>query len=68
MTIQNHGSVVPPPRIVARACGGWMAFSPAWARFSIAVTADTEEEARQRFEVTFSRWVSIVDDTVFEST
>lgn len=56
------------PRVVPRACGGWLAVSPRWARFSVGVTGQTEEEARDRFHSVFARWVSLMEDTVQERT
>ena len=56
------------PQVLPRACGGWLAISPKWARFSIGVAGVTEEEAREAFRVAFARWVTIVDDTIQEST
>jgi hypothetical protein len=56
------------PNVAERACGGWLALSPAWARFSIGVTAPTEKEAIEKFHQTYARWVSIMDDTLQKST
>lgn len=63
---ERGGAVAPV--ILARDCGGWLAVAPDWARFSVAVTADTEIEARARFESTFRRWVALIEDTVQKNT
>lgn len=56
------------PQVLPRACGGWLAISPKWGRFSIGVTGGTEDEAREAFRLAFARWVTIVDDMVQENT
>jgi hypothetical protein len=47
------------PDVVRRTCGGFLAIAPTGSRFSIAVTAPTAEEAREKFRVTFNRWAEI---------
>lgn len=48
--------MVPKPRIVKRACGGYLAVAPKRARFHIGVVADTEAEAEHKFWNTYVRW------------
>jgi hypothetical protein len=67
VTSLDHAARV-GPRLLPRECGGWLAISPSWARFSVGVAGATEEESKNRFQSTFSRWVSLVDDTVQENT
>lgn len=47
------------PRMVHRACGGWLAVSPPGAFFRIGVTGATEAEAAESFELTKRRWAEI---------
>jgi hypothetical protein len=56
------------PELKRREAGGWLAISPKWARFLIGVVGETQEDAEEKFQLEFSRWVSIVDDTIHEST
>ena len=56
------------PTLLPRSKGGWLAVSPAWARFLVGVIGSTEEEARKLFHAEFARWVFIVDGTVQENT
>lgn len=56
------------PRVLARECGGWLAVSPSWSRFSIGVTAPSEREAEELFRTEFEKWVLTVDGTEKEST
>jgi hypothetical protein len=51
------------PNLIRRTCGGWLAVSPGGADFSVGVTASTEEEAREKFRFTYSRWLEIIRDT-----
>jgi len=51
------------PHLVRRRTGGWLAISPSGARFSLGVTAPTEQEAREKFGFTFYRWLEIIRDT-----
>ncbi len=44
------------PRLIERACGGWLAISPADAGLRIGVTAQTEQEARDKFMEMFVEW------------
>jgi hypothetical protein len=55
------------PVLKPRACGGWIAASPAGSRFSVGVTAHSESEARERFQFTINRWSEIVDDETKEA-
>jgi hypothetical protein len=52
----------PDPRIVRRFCGGYLAISTSSDGPKIGVTADTEEEARERLSATLKRWLEILDD------
>ena len=56
------------PKLRARDCGGWLAVSPKWARFLVGVTADTKEEAIEKFRSEFAKWVATVDGTIHENT
>ncbi|MFN0219844.1 MAG: hypothetical protein ACKVP4_13640 [Hyphomicrobium sp.] len=49
------------PDLVRRTCGGWLAIAPQGARFAVAVTAATAQEAKERFVFVYKRWVQIVD-------
>jgi hypothetical protein len=65
----DHGRIGEiKPRLLPRECGGWLAVSPVWARFSIGVTGATEEEAQDRFRSEFAIWVSLVDDMLHKDT
>ena len=57
----QHSSEIAPD-LVRRTSGGWLAVAPIGSRFSIAVTAPTQEEAQERFLFTYSRWVSLVEE------
>jgi hypothetical protein len=46
-----HGS----PRIISRACGGWLALAPLSAALQIGVTGHTEEEATKSFHAAWRR-------------
>ena len=48
------------PDLVRRTGGGWLAIAPKGARFAIAVTAPTSEEAQEKFCFEFHRWVEIL--------
>lgn len=63
MMIQSRRISEVKPDILPREGGGWIAVSPRWARFSIGVTAETEDAVRIAFRLTFERWVSLIDDT-----
>lgn len=47
------------PDLVRRTGGGWLAASPKKAAFVIAVTADSEEEAKEKFRYVYGRWLEI---------
>jgi hypothetical protein len=49
------------PDLVRRTGGGWLAIAPKGARFAIAVTASSSEEAQEKFCFEFNRWVEILD-------
>ena len=49
------------PRIVRRVCGGWLAVSPPGASLKIGVTAATEAEAGEAFQIAVCRWRELVD-------
>lgn len=68
MDLNQGGTGDVRPRLLPRECGGWLAVSPVWARFSLGVVAPTEQEAREKFDSVFKHWVSMLDDTVQENT
>jgi hypothetical protein len=37
------------PSVIRRSCGGWLAFTPTGAKFTLGVTAATAEDAREQF-------------------
>lgn len=43
-------------RLIHRKCGGWLAVSNRWADIKIGVAADTESEAREKYEATVEAW------------
>lgn len=45
------------PKLIHRACGGWLAVSPDGACLRIGVTAETEDGARKRYQQTVARWM-----------
>lgn len=49
------------PELMRRACGGWLAVAPKGSLFSIGVTAQTAEEAREKFGLTIQRWIEILE-------
>ena len=49
------------PRTICRRNGEWLAVAPKNARFSIGVTAPTEEEAREKFRRVYGEWVSLLE-------
>ena len=51
------------PKVIRRACGGWLAATPNNAGISIGVTAATEVEARDNFGYVLARWLEIIFDT-----
>lgn len=44
------------PVTVHRACGGWLAIAPPASACRFAVTADTEEQAVERFWAADEKW------------
>jgi hypothetical protein len=53
----DHALVTPD--LVRRTGGGWLAIAPSGSLFSIAVTASTESEAREKFCSVYNRWIEI---------
>jgi len=49
------------PRMIRRQNGEWLAVAPKNARFSIGVTAPTEEEAQDKFRRVYGEWVSLLE-------
>ena len=49
------------PRIVQRAGGGWLAFTPPRHELVVGVTADTEDGARVKFQATVAEWRLILE-------
>jgi hypothetical protein len=56
MTTMNH-----EPDVVARECGGWLAVSKPDDELRIGVTADTEAEARERFDAEVEAWLRLLE-------
>jgi hypothetical protein len=54
---QHHALVI--PNLVRRTGGGWLAVAPSDSLFSIAVTASTELEAKEKFCFVYNRWIEI---------
>jgi len=50
------------PVLVHRSCGGWLAVAPKGAFLSIAVTAPTEDDARNEFRTELAKWVRILQE------
>ena len=55
------------PQLLRRLDGGWLAVSGPGAWIRIGVVADTEEEARQRFQQELAAWVKLRDKTDAET-
>jgi hypothetical protein len=49
------------PRIIHRHCGGYLALSTSSQAPKIGVTANTEEEAKEKLNATLDRWYEILD-------
>jgi hypothetical protein len=49
------------PILIQRACGGWLGIAPLDARFRIAVTAATPDEAIQKFLSVYKRWTALLE-------
>ena len=50
------------PRVIRRACGGWLAVCHVETGLSMGVTAPTEAEARKKFGYVLTRWLEIIRD------
>ena len=48
------------PKIVKRECGGWLAVAPPRAAFRMGVTAQSEDEAIEKFKISQARWAEIL--------
>jgi hypothetical protein len=48
------------PDLARRACGGWLATAPKDSGFSIGVTAETADKAREEFGIAMRRWLEIL--------
>lgn len=48
------------PQLTERACGGWLAVTPADAAVCLGVTGPTENKARENFSRSFDRWKEIL--------
>jgi hypothetical protein len=69
MSAATHSNICEiPPEIVRRSCGGWLAMMPKGGIFTIAVTANTADEARECFRLTILRWVEILDGATNSNT
>jgi hypothetical protein len=62
----DHGLVM--PNLVRRTGGGWLAVAPSGSLFSIAVTASTEVEAKEKFCSVYNRWIEIREGGWLENT
>jgi hypothetical protein len=49
------------PRIIRRDNGEWLAIAPKNARFSIGVTAPTENEAGEKFRSVYNEWILLLE-------
>ena len=49
------------PRMIERACGGWLAVSPEGCSIRIGVAADGREEAAAAFSLAMKQWRRILD-------
>lgn len=47
------------PLLIRRNNGGWLAIAPKNATFLIGITADTADEAEEKFRTVYNRWISI---------
>jgi hypothetical protein len=55
----NDGEIA--PSVIHRSCGGWLAFTPTGAKFTLGVTAATAEDAREQFSSEVRRWLEILE-------
>jgi hypothetical protein len=46
------------PRLIHRECGGWLAVSGSSEPIKIGVTADTEDEAAEKYHERINAWRS----------
>jgi hypothetical protein len=51
------------PKLVERACGGWLAISEPYATLKIGVVAPTEIEATRRFEAELLVWGRLFEES-----
>ena len=61
MSTERFGRV--EPRLVERACGGWLAVSEPGAFLRVGVEGRTADEARERFRLEVLAWAALWDDT-----
>lgn len=54
------------PRLIRRANGGWLAISPRNARFSIGVSAATEDEAGSKFRSVYNEWILLLEEKILD--
>jgi hypothetical protein len=54
------------PDLVRRACGGWLAVAPRRALVSLGVTAETQEDASEKFCFVYNRWIEILAKKVLD--
>lgn len=54
------------PRIIQRSNGEWLAVAPKSARFSIGVTAPTQDQAGEKFRSVYNEWVSLLDEKALD--
>jgi len=47
---------ITPPRLIERACGGWLALSGIGESLKIGVVAETADDARNRFAAAVEKW------------
>jgi hypothetical protein len=58
--ISQRQDRIPEPRVVERACGGWLAVTLQGASPRVGVTASTEAEVREEFAREVARWREIL--------
>jgi hypothetical protein len=61
MNISEDKSGAIRPDLVRRTCGGWLAVAPNGAKFTIGVTAPTQEQSLEKFRSVYNRWLEILD-------
>jgi hypothetical protein len=52
---------IPAPRVVHRACGGWLVYSAPGASLKIGVTAESEEAAKADYEDALEQWRTLLE-------